>query len=134
MISLFKKLDQRGQGLVENALILVLVAVVVIAILLLLGPAVSQVYCRVANTLYPGSCGAITSYNIDKSGNLKVTVAVSKPATVKVTINDSTYGDSTKSNSCTPSSCDPITFGSGQVSSGTGTITTEHNDYITFSY
>ena len=35
---------ERGQGLVEYALILVLVAVVVIAVLTLLGPLVGQVF------------------------------------------------------------------------------------------
>jgi pilus assembly protein Flp/PilA len=49
---------EEGQGLVEYALILVLVAVVVIAILLVLGPAVQNVYCEVAEALQPGSCVA----------------------------------------------------------------------------
>jgi pilus assembly protein Flp/PilA len=35
---------EKGQGLVEYALILVLIAVVVIVILALLGPAISQVF------------------------------------------------------------------------------------------
>ena len=42
---------ERGQGLVEYALILVLVAVVVIAVLSLIGPSISDVYGRVAGTL-----------------------------------------------------------------------------------
>jgi pilus assembly protein Flp/PilA len=41
--------DERGQGLVEYALILVLIAVVVIAILVILGPAVANMYSRVTN-------------------------------------------------------------------------------------
>ncbi len=36
--------DNRGQGLVEYALILVLVAIVVIVILALLGPAIGNVF------------------------------------------------------------------------------------------
>ena len=40
-----------GQGLVEYALILVLVAVVVIAILVILGPAVADVYENVLSRL-----------------------------------------------------------------------------------
>jgi pilus assembly protein Flp/PilA len=134
MISLFKRLDERGQGLVEYALILVLIAIVVIAILLQLGPSVSQVYCQVASVLQPGSCGAITSYTIKVTGgSLQVRdIVVSKPATIEVTIQDSTLGEQTKSQSCTPSSCSTITFGG--VGSGTGVITTEHGDYITFSY
>ena len=48
--------DEKGQGLVEYALILVLVAVVVIAILLVLGPVVGNVFSNVvANLRFPGS-------------------------------------------------------------------------------
>jgi pilus assembly protein Flp/PilA len=39
--------SQRGQGLVEYALILVLVAVVVIAVLSLLGPAIGNVFSQI---------------------------------------------------------------------------------------
>ena len=39
--------SERGQGLVEYALILVLVAVVVIAILSLLGPAIGNVFSQI---------------------------------------------------------------------------------------
>ncbi len=42
---------EEGQGLVEDALILVLVAVVVIAILALLGPQIANVFSRVTNGL-----------------------------------------------------------------------------------
>ena len=38
---------ERGQGLVEYALIMILVAIVVIVILLLLGPAVGNVFSNV---------------------------------------------------------------------------------------
>jgi len=41
---------EKGQGLVEYALILVLVAVVVIAILTLLGPAIGNVFSDVMNS------------------------------------------------------------------------------------
>ena len=44
-------LEERGQGLVEYALILVLVAVVVIAILLLLGPIIGNVFSELVNSL-----------------------------------------------------------------------------------
>ena len=40
---------EKGQGLVEYALILVLVAVVVIAILTILGPAIGNVFSNVVN-------------------------------------------------------------------------------------
>jgi pilus assembly protein Flp/PilA len=44
-------LREKGQGLVEYALILVLIAVVVIAILTVLGTQVSTVFSRIASTL-----------------------------------------------------------------------------------
>ncbi len=42
---------EKGQGLVEYALILVLVAVVVIAILTLLGPAIGNVFSQIMSSL-----------------------------------------------------------------------------------
>jgi pilus assembly protein Flp/PilA len=42
---------EEGQGLVEYALILVLVAIVVIAILLVLGPAIGNVFSSVVDQL-----------------------------------------------------------------------------------
>jgi pilus assembly protein Flp/PilA len=42
---------EEGQGLVEYALILVLVAIVVIAILLLVGPAIGDVFSTIVNAL-----------------------------------------------------------------------------------
>jgi len=42
---------EKGQGLVEYALILVLVAVVVIAVLTLLGPIVSNVFSKVNSAM-----------------------------------------------------------------------------------
>ncbi len=43
--------QERGQGLVEYALILVLVAVVVIVILALLGPAIGNIFSNIVNNL-----------------------------------------------------------------------------------
>ena len=43
--------DNKGQGLVEYALILVLVAVVVIVILALLGPAIGQVFSSIISSI-----------------------------------------------------------------------------------
>ncbi len=43
--------NEKGQGLVEYALILVLVAVVVIVILALLGPAIGNVFSRIVTTI-----------------------------------------------------------------------------------
>jgi pilus assembly protein Flp/PilA len=44
-------LKERGQGMVEYALILVLVAVVVIAVLTLLGPAIGTIFSTINNSL-----------------------------------------------------------------------------------
>ncbi len=42
---------EKGQGLVEYALILVLVAIVVIAILAILGPTIGNVFSNAVNAL-----------------------------------------------------------------------------------
>jgi pilus assembly protein Flp/PilA len=42
---------EKGQGLVEYALILVLVAIVVIAALTILGPKIGNVFSRINNSL-----------------------------------------------------------------------------------
>lgn len=44
-------LKERGQGLVEYALILVLVAIVVFAVLLLLGPIIGNVFSTINTSL-----------------------------------------------------------------------------------
>lgn len=43
--------NEKGQGLVEYALILVLVAIVVIAILLLLGPVIGNAFSNIVEAL-----------------------------------------------------------------------------------
>lgn len=48
---LFMHDSEKGQGLVEYALILVLVAVVVIAILTLLGPQIGEVFSTIYDAL-----------------------------------------------------------------------------------
>jgi pilus assembly protein Flp/PilA len=42
---------EKGQGLVEYALILVLVAIVVIAILVLLGPAIANIFNNIIQNI-----------------------------------------------------------------------------------
>ena len=49
--SFFQKKYQKGQGLVEYALILVLVAIVVIAALMILGPIIGNVFSGVNSSL-----------------------------------------------------------------------------------
>ncbi len=41
--------EQKGQGLVEYALILILVAIVVVAIVVVLGPQIGNLFSRVTN-------------------------------------------------------------------------------------
>ena len=54
------KFRERGQGLVEYALILVLVAIVVIAILLILGPVVGNVFSNIVYVMtHPREAGGI---------------------------------------------------------------------------
>ncbi len=53
-----KKCD-KGQGLVEYALILVLVALVVIAALMILGPAIGNVFSQINNSLSVLSLGEV---------------------------------------------------------------------------
>jgi pilus assembly protein Flp/PilA len=43
--------DNKGQGLVEYALILVLVAVVVIVVLAILGPTVGNMFSNIVNAI-----------------------------------------------------------------------------------
>lgn len=121
---------EEGQGLVEYALILVLVAVVVIAVLMLLGPQINQVFCRVANVLQPGTCGVISTVSVTTSGGMSsdvtVTVTVSEAAEVTVTVNGTS-----QSASCTPSSCPAFTF-SG--SSGTYTVTADDGSSVSGSF
>ncbi len=51
MNKIFFTCDQKGQGLVEYALILVLIVIVVIAALFLLGPSVGNLYSNVTEGL-----------------------------------------------------------------------------------
>jgi pilus assembly protein Flp/PilA len=84
---------EKGQGLVEYALILVLVAIVVIAILLLLGPVIGNVFSNITDELLSpsGSGGggastkAISSVSASKSfGRLIITVSVSQNTRVSL--------------------------------------------------
>jgi pilus assembly protein Flp/PilA len=52
MFNLFRNKKEKGQGMVEYALILVLVAVVVIAALTLKGPQVEAIYLAISINLH----------------------------------------------------------------------------------
>ena len=43
--------SEKGQGMVEQALLLVLVAIIVIAVLTIMGPAIGNVFSRVNSSL-----------------------------------------------------------------------------------
>lgn len=118
------RLPQKGQGLVEYALILVLVAVVVIAILLTLGPAVSQVYCRIAGSLQPGSCNfGVTVTGLTPTpagpGHVHLSISVQVPEATSVTFS---AGGKTATESSCNTSCTLTVH--GIVSSGTWAVTT----------
>ena len=44
-------LSERGQGLVEYALLLIMVAMVVLAMLIILGPQIGNTYSRITNAI-----------------------------------------------------------------------------------
>lgn len=123
---------QRGQGLVEYALILVLVAVVVIAVLTLLGPQVGNVFSRVnaglgVATGGGGGGGAVVinaSADIRTNSNVTVNVSVSENTTI--TLEDQ-VGGATKTVTCN-GVCSP-TFDLGHTGGGTITITAPGGTY-----
>jgi pilus assembly protein Flp/PilA len=51
VIVMYVTLDERGQGLVEYAMILAFIAIVVIAVLMLLGPMIGNVFSTINNSL-----------------------------------------------------------------------------------
>jgi pilus assembly protein Flp/PilA len=61
--------EQRGQGLVEYALILVLVAIVVIAALKVLGPIIGNVFTGINSSL-SGVGGALTQSQCESGGGI----------------------------------------------------------------
>lgn len=113
MMALFNRSDEKGQGLVEYALILVLVAIVVIAILRILGPAVGEVFSEVAGAL---GHTPITSVSAARTGNdhgNEVDVNVTVSSNTSVTITDSQSGQSVTT-ACN-GSCTATLFGVGNA-------------------
>ena len=55
--SVYQKKNEKGQGMVEYALITILIAAVIVAVLLILGPSVVNVYAKVNNSLSAQSGG-----------------------------------------------------------------------------
>ena len=48
---MFKKVQKKGQGLVEYALVLVLVAIVIIIILSVLGPSIGNIFSEIISAI-----------------------------------------------------------------------------------
>ena len=126
---------ERGQGLVEYALILVLVAVVVIAVLIILGPVVGNVFSSVTEALLNpgGTNGPLVNVSAERTGggsgnDVNVTVTVSRSTTVTAT--DSQSGHST-SFSCSGTCVGTI----AAVGFAAGTVTvTADGDSLTVGY
>jgi pilus assembly protein Flp/PilA len=62
---------QKGQGLVEYVLVLVLVAVVIISILELLGPQIGNVFSRITNSLDASATGNNYAMTVRQSERVK---------------------------------------------------------------
>ncbi|MBI3244632.1 MAG: hypothetical protein HYZ49_20325 [Chloroflexi bacterium] len=132
---------QRGQGLVEYAIILVLVAVVVLIILAVLGPGIGNVFSNVVTNLQqPGGGGGggggnvITSLTATRTGgghgnSVKVDITVSTSTTVTVT--DSQSGGS-QSLACN-GSCS-VTMGGVGDNAGTITVTASAGGTMSAGY
>lgn len=131
-IKKFLKKRERGQGLVEYALILVLVAIVVLAVLLILGPQVGSVFSNVVanfERIGVGGGGGI-SFTVSPNGpNYKVSVTVSQSMTVSVSATNGSVSPGSKP--CEPDvGCIFLlnpSGGSGTVTvSGGGTTVTQN--------
>ena len=124
--------SEKGQGLVEYALILVLVAIVVIFILALLGPAVGNVFSNIMIPLR-GS-GVITSVSAQRTGGghgNSVEVSISVSTNTSVTVSDSQSGQSFTM-SCN-GSCSLMLIGVGH-DAGTITVTAAAGGHMTAAY
>jgi len=117
--------SEKGQGLVEYALILVLVAIVVLAVLLLMGPVVGNAFSNIVTNLQKfsgGTSGPITGVTAQRITNVvNVTVNVSSNTTITVSA-DSGNVTAPPSRNCTAGV--PCTFnvtGVGNPSQGTVT-------------
>ena len=51
LVGMLRQDGERGQGMVEYALILVLIVILVLVILMVMGNTVKNMYCNVAGTL-----------------------------------------------------------------------------------
>lgn len=123
--------SEKGQGLVEYALILVLIAIVVIVILALLGPAVGNVF---SNVMIPiRGHGVISGVSAQRTGggSNDLLVSVSVSTNTSVTISDSQSGGSFTV-SCN-GSCSVTFIGVG-FDAGTVTVTAAAGGLMTVTY
>jgi Flp pilus assembly pilin Flp len=112
---------EKGQSLVEYALILVLVAVVAIAILLKVGPVVGGVFSTVVEHLGLSN-SVITDVTATRTGNGSgndVTVKISVSTNTKVTVSDSQNAPTVQDTPCNGS----CTFTLNGVGFNEGTVT-----------
>lgn len=118
---------QKGQGLVEYAIIIALVALAVVAVLALFGPQVMSLYDGALTRLFPGPiAGASAARSGGGTGNdISITVTIS--GTLPVTVTDSQSGQ-TQTASCS-SSC-VFTFSGVGSLSGQLKITTTGGTYF----
>ncbi len=118
--------SEKGQGLVEYALILVLVAIVVLAVLLLLGPTVGNAFSNIVANLQRfsgGGSGPIDGVSAVRVGSsVSVDVTVSSNATISVSATSGTVTPASRMCTTTAGSCQ---FNiSGASATGTVTVTT----------
>lgn len=117
-------LREKGQGLVEYALLIVLIAMVVLGILTLLGPQISGAYGRIISALGGGVITNVRVNGVDPGGTgyvVKLTVSVSEATSVTAS-----SGSSSNPVSCSPPSCEvwisgvPSAHGSFTVTAAKG--------------
>ncbi len=123
-------LREKGQGLVEYALLIVLIAMVVLGILTLLGPQISNAYGRVIAAL-SGSVITNATVSVKPGGSgydYTLTVQVIEATTLTFESTDLTFNNM----ACSPPSCS-VTRSSGTIRHGTYTLKADGGSKGTFS-
>lgn len=124
-------LKEKGQGLVEYALLIVLVAVVVLGILMLLGPTISNAYGRIIAALSGGVISNVTVDSVTSGGSgytLNVTVSVVKASSVTLA-----SGGKSAPGNCSPPSCSIAVSGLSSEH-GSFTVTAAEGGQFSGSY
>lgn len=118
---------QKGQGLVEYALIISLVALAVVAMLALFGPQVMSLYDGALTRLFPGPIAGASSVRSGGGTGNDIVVNVTISGTFPVTVIDSQSGQ-TQTASCS-GSCQFTLAGVGNLG-GQIKITTTGGTYF----